>query len=300
MAAGVGGAKKFFWTLVNNWKQNKNAELTLNSENGHLLVKYSGDLGVWVPPAPPPPSDPASSGHQGPRKGAGPCRQRRRERRAAKRAAATVTEYATSAKVVSKSVEDTTEKVDDTIKKGNNVGTEKVPAVEIPSSEDSFEKPAVVEKPVKKPVTHDRFKCEQCEKRLDTKNCLTNHMISEHKQPGEVFKCDACEFETSRKMGLTIHMSKKHDVIEQLDGNNSSSEDRYSESYWERDYMGTWYQTYQDAIENIESANISREEKSSETERALKAREDALLETGDTLEFIHKSWPPWSSGAGYW
>ena len=95
-------------------------------------------------------------------------------------------------------------------------------------------------------------------------------------------------------------MSKKHDVIEQLDGNNSSSEDRYSESYWERDYMGTWYQTYQDAIENIESANISREEKSSETERALKAREDALLETGDTLEFIHKSWPPWSSGAGYW
>ena len=104
--------------------------------------------------------------------------------------------------------------------------------MEIPSSEDSFEKPVVVEKPVKKPVTHDRFKCEQCEKRLDTKNCLTNHMISEHKHPGEVFKCDACEFETSRKTGLTIHMSKKHDVIEQLDGNNSSSEDGSSESYW--------------------------------------------------------------------
>ena len=59
----------------------------------------------------------------------------------------------------------------------------------------------------------------------DTKNCLTNHMISEHKQPCEVFKCDACEFETSRKMGLTIHMSKKHDVIEQLDGNSEKLSD---------------------------------------------------------------------------
>ena len=45
--------------------------------------------------------------------------------------------------------------------------------VEIPTSEDSFEKPAVIEKPVKKPVNHDRFKCEQCEERLDTRNCLT-------------------------------------------------------------------------------------------------------------------------------
>ena len=143
---------------------------------------------------------------------------------------------------------------------------------EIPSSEDSFENPAVIEKPSKKPVTHDRFKCEQCDKRLDTKNCLTNHMISEHNQPGDVFRCDSCEFKTSRKTGLKIHISKKHDVIEQLDGNNSSSDERYAESYWERDYMGTGYQTYIDTIENIESANISMDEKSNETERALKAK----------------------------
>ena len=89
----------------------------------------------------------------------------------------------------------------------------------------------MIEKPVKKHVTHDRFKCEQCKERLDTRNCLTNDMISEHNQPGEVFKCDGCKFENSRTTGLKIHMSKKDDVIEQLDGNDSSAEDGYAESY---------------------------------------------------------------------
>ena len=96
--------------------------------------------------------------------------------------------------------------------------------MEITTSEDSFEKPAVIEKPFKKPGTLDWFKCEHCEERLDTRNCITNHMISKHNQPGEVFKCDGCEFETSRKTGLKIQMSKKHDVIEKLDGNDSSEE----------------------------------------------------------------------------
>ena len=95
-------------------------------------------------------------------------------------------------------------------------------------------------------------------------------------------------------------MSKKHGVIEQLDGIDSSAEDGYAESYWERGFMGTGYQTYLYAIDNIESSDISSEEKSNETDRALKAREDAFLERGDKLDFIHKRWPPWSSGAGYW
>ena len=131
MAAGVGGNKFFFWTLVNNWMKNENAELTLKSEKGHMLVNYYGDLGVWVPPAAKPPSDPASSGHhvQGPRKGTGPSHQRRWERRAAERVAATVTEGAMSEKVVSNFVEDTTEKVDDATEKVNNVGAEKVLSV---------------------------------------------------------------------------------------------------------------------------------------------------------------------------
>ena len=63
--------------------------------------------------------------------------------------------------------------------------------------------------------------------------------------------------------------------------------------------MGTTYQTYLDVIENIKSADITEEEKSSETERALKAREDEFLRDGLTLDFIHKRWPPWSSGGGY-
>ena len=51
MAAGVRKSKNFFWTLVNNWKQTEDTELRLNSENGYSVVKYSADLGVWVPPA---------------------------------------------------------------------------------------------------------------------------------------------------------------------------------------------------------------------------------------------------------
>ena len=52
---------------------------------------------------------------------------------------------------------------------------------------------------------------------------------------------------------------KKHDVIEQLDGNNSSTDERYTESYWEREYMVTAYLTFLDAMEDIELANISLE-----------------------------------------
>ena len=57
--------------------------------------------------------------------------------------------------------------------------------------------------------------------------------------------------------------------------------------------MGTTYQTYLDVIENIKSADIN------ETERALNAREDEFLKDGLTLDFIHKRWPPWSSGGGF-
>ena len=87
MAEGVKGALKFFWTLVDNWKKNKDAELNLSSVNGHLMVKYSMNLGVWVLPTSKSSSDSASRGHLGPRKGVGPSRQRRRERRAAERLA---------------------------------------------------------------------------------------------------------------------------------------------------------------------------------------------------------------------
>ena len=78
--------------------------------------------------------------------------------------------------------------------------------VETLSSEESSEKTLVIDKKSKKPVTHDRFKCEQCDERLHTKNCLLNHMISEHNQPSDVLECDYCKFKTSRKTGLKIHI----------------------------------------------------------------------------------------------
>ena len=143
MAAGVGGALKHFWTLVNNWEHKQNAELRLNCENGHLLVNYSVDLGLWVPPTPRPPSDSASKGHQGPRRGVGPSRQRRRERRAADKAASTGTKDAATEEVAAKSGKEHTEdnsksvvtKLDD---KPNDASVEK--SKKVSAEKDSNEK----------------------------------------------------------------------------------------------------------------------------------------------------------------
>ena len=147
----------------------------------------------------------------------------------------------------------------------------------------------------KKPVTHERFKCDVCKENLDTRNFLTNHMISEHDHPGELLHCDLCEFVTSRKTGLDIHTSKKHKEIEQLDGNSSDSEVIYAESYWERDYMGPEYQTYLNAIENIDNSNFSREVQQSEIERAKITRLNYFLhDYGYTMDDLKRMrMPPW-------
>ena len=81
-----------FWALVRNWKQGKSSELKLVTENGHMKVNFSMDLGAWVPPTPGPPRNPPAVGPQAPKRGPGPCRQRRRERRAAERASEKATE----------------------------------------------------------------------------------------------------------------------------------------------------------------------------------------------------------------
>ena len=118
-------------------------------------------------------------------------------------------------------------------------------------------------------------------------------MISKHNEPGEILSCDVCDFKTSRKVSFNIHTSMKHNEIEQLDGNDSNSEEVYAAYYRERDHMGTGYQSYLDVVENIESANIAKEEKSNEIVRAMKAREDAFVKLGQTVESIHNGWPPW-------
>ena len=47
MAAGVTVALKSFWTLVNNWKNSKDSELILKSENGGSL---QGDISLILTP----------------------------------------------------------------------------------------------------------------------------------------------------------------------------------------------------------------------------------------------------------
>ena len=103
--AGVGGALKYFWNLVNNWGKNQNAELKLICEDGNLLVNYSCDLGVWGPPTPQPPSNSARMGHQGPN----PSQQRRRWKRPAERAANTGTIETITEQVIAELVVEPTE-----------------------------------------------------------------------------------------------------------------------------------------------------------------------------------------------
>ena len=122
--------------------------------------------------------------------------------------------------------------------------------LEIPGYEDYFKKPVIIENPFKKPVTYDKYKCEQCGKRLNTKNYLTNHMISDHKQPGEVFKCDACDFTISRRTGLKIQTSNKLDVMEHLDGNKSISDEGYAESFCQRVTWGLGIKTRRGPVDN--------------------------------------------------
>ena len=145
----------------------------------------------------------------------------------------------------------------------------------------------------KKPVKHERFKCDTCGENLDTKNYLTNHMISKINHPSEILTCQLCEFMTTRKTCLNMHISNTHKEIEQLDGRSSDIEGIYAESYWEQDYLGTVYQTYLDAIQNIEYSELSTEEKQDEVERAKATRLNALLNDGRTMRHIERL-PPWN------
>ena len=117
---------------------------------------------------------------------------------------------------------------------------------------------------------------------------MTIHMISEHDHQGEILTCDLCHFMTSKKTCLSIHISNKHNDIEQLDGTGSDTGDPYHESYWERDSMGTVYQNYLDAIQNIKSSDISLEEQQQEIERAKDTRMIDLLDNGYTKRDLER------------
>ena len=114
---------------------------------------------------------------------------------------------------------------------------------------------------------------------------------------GDDFSCEICDFRSNWANGLAIHMTRKHGNIEQLDGSSSMCEDsekekdeKYSRTvhYWKELRLGFGYQTFLDAIEVIESCDMSENEKEVEKEKVLEARKLAL---GPSFKFF----PPWDS-----
>ena len=216
--AGVGGALKSFWNLVNNWENNQNAELKLNCEDGHLLVNYSCDLGVWGPPTPQSSSNSASMGHQGPRKGAGPSRQRRMEKRAAEKAANTGTIETITEQVVAELVVEQTEE-NYVIESGEKASDDSIEKMNVPSAT----KPAdlkIAEEVSAVNLLSEKSSAEE----VETKKDVTVKNASFR------FKCDECSYKNISEKGLRQHRKKKHkcmqadwanEHIEQLDGNTS-------------------------------------------------------------------------------
>ena len=93
------------------------------------------------------------------------------------------------------------------------------------------------------------------------------------------FECILCDFHSNWENGIKIHMSRKHGNIEQLDGNidiedENSIDEEYerTEHYWEKGWLGRFYQTFLDATKIIED---SKEE---ERKKLLEARKTALGE----------------------
>ena len=107
-----------------------------------------------------------------------------------------------------------------------------------------------------------------------------------------LYKCEICDFSSVWLNGFNIHISRKHSTIEQLDGHNedNSDDEKYSRTrhYWERGWLGSGYQTYIDAIDLIESSELSEGAKIIEKDKLLDARKLAI---GTNF----KNLPPWNS-----
>ena len=119
--------------------------------------------------------------------------------------------------------------------------------------------------------------------------------INKAEQAREDFSCDICDFKSNWENGLAIHISRKHAKLEQVDGSTSISEDfedneneKYSSTlrYWKDGKLGTAFQSYLDAIEIIETSNLSEDLKDVEKSKVLEARKKAF---GSEFEY----YPPW-------
>ena len=117
--------------------------------------------------------------------------------------------------------------------------------------------------------------------------------VIEAEQAEESFPCQVCDFSSNWENGLAIHMSRKHKNMQQLDGNESLSEEPLDEEYyrtrhyWEKGRLGTAYQAYIDANELIEKSDLNKDAKEKEKAKILEARKTAFG--------IHYKYnPPWS------
>ena len=114
-------------------------------------------------------------------------------------------------------------------------------------------------------------------------------------QVKDKYSCDFCDFESNWENGLSVHITRKHTIIEQLDGNDSVSDemdedDKYMKTvhYWEHGILGTVFQTYLDVMDVIEKSDLTEELKDLEKTKVLAARKEAF---GKDFELF----PPWSS-----
>ena len=204
MAVGERGAVNAFWNLMQNWKSGETAQLQLTCENQHLKLNYSLDLGEWISPAPnSTPATPESvvRGHQGPRRGFGPCRQRRRERRAAARAAAnqgnTTEEVVTPIDPVEKTaIAENAEPAEEVVKSFKSFDA--AISIDITAAEDvdKADKATGAEKSTaaeKEPVSEE-----------DAALTPNSDILTDK------FKCDQYSYSNSSEKGLLQHIRMKH------------------------------------------------------------------------------------------
>ena len=119
-------------------------------------------------------------------------------------------------------------------------------------------------------------------------------MDNEAQEAEKRFECILCDFHSNWENGVKIHMSRKHGNIEQLDGNidiedENSIDEEYerTEHYWEKGWLGRFYQTFLDVSKIIDECHDMPEDtKEAERKKVLEARKSALGE-------CYHTYPPW-------
>ena len=119
-------------------------------------------------------------------------------------------------------------------------------------------------------------------------------MDNEAQEAEKRFECILCDFHSNWENGVKIHMSRKHGNIEQLEGNieiedENSIDEEYerTEHYWEKGWLGRFYQTFLDVSKIIDECHdMPADTKEAERKKVLEARKTALGE-------CYHTYPPW-------